>query len=159
MKLKLGWVNFYHVALVALATWCSLLIFERIVHAQTATLWFTVTSGNTNCQASIIAQTLSRISYKCSNLYGISAGSYSTDPVNGINGVNVLELGMVNNVPVNLSFPAGQKQTSEVTCQIAFNETTQSVGTIVNFGTIPPNTAVYQCHTFSTTNAGSTPWP
>jgi hypothetical protein len=139
---------------ILLGIYCAGLLQKR-VHAQTATLWFSVNAGNVNCQASIISQTPSRISYKCSSPSGTSAGSYSSDPVKGPNGTNVISLMMADSMPAN----SNTFNVNNVSCLIAFNESAAPVAGIVNFGTIPANTAMYQCTTYESQNQGSAPWP
>jgi hypothetical protein len=158
MKIRSHWTSTIFFSFATLLFIYSILNFQNnLVHAQTTTPWFSVSAGNTTCKASIVAQTPSRISYNCTNPFGTSAGSYTSDPIHGANGTNVISLMMAGTTP-----PVGATSTfsiNNVSCLIAFNESAAPVSGIVNFGTIPANTAVYQCTTFESSNQGSTTWP
>jgi hypothetical protein len=120
-----------------------------VTHAQTSTLWFTVTSGQTTCKVSKISQTPIRISYNCSNPFGATAGSYTADPVGGV--LNF------NNVLIGLNAPTADN----VFCIITMNGTAQQ---ITNNNANPPltvaaNSAAYMCGASSVSGPGSISWP
>jgi hypothetical protein len=138
------------VALIALA------VYAGILHAQapTSVPWFSITSGSTTCRATQIVQTPIRISYLCFNTFGATAGSYTADATNGVNGGNIIMIGLNS-----MGIPANPVNDS-MFCTISMNSTTGQL--VLNGVTVQANSASYSCAGTTgpvPSGQGSITWP